>query len=182
MTEQLMEIGARLKALREIMDYTPQLLAEKMEMQESEYLKYEKGEMDFSFSFLYTAANILGVDVLDLMSGESPKLARMTVVRDGQGYDISRRKAYNYKHLAYTFRDKKAEPFLVTVEPSEASPKLHDHDGQEFDYMLSGTMIFYLGDSITTLNAGDSVYYDSSIPHAMKAEGGAARFLAVVIK
>ncbi|MDR1558722.1 MAG: cupin domain-containing protein [Clostridiales bacterium] len=183
MTEQLKEIGARLSGLREIMEFTPARMAEKLKISEREYTAYEDGESDFSFSFLYNAANILGVDVLDLMSGESPKLSSYTIVRAGEGYNVSRRAAYDYKHLAYTFRQKKAEPFLVTVEPKDGEkPALHAHDGQEFDYMLSGSMLFYLNDMVTTLNAGDSVYYDSSAPHAMRAKDGAARFLAVVMK
>ena len=183
MTEQLIEIGARLSGMREIMEFTAAQMAEKLKVSETEYISYEKGESDFSFSFLYNAANILGVDVLDLISGETPKLSAYTIVRAGEGYDITRRKAYVYKHLAYTFRQKKAEPFLVTVEPKdEEKPALHTHDGQEFDYMLSGSMQFYLNDMITTLNTGDSIYYDSSLPHAMKANGATAQFLAVVIK
>jgi quercetin dioxygenase-like cupin family protein len=173
----------RLSALREIMELTPANLAERMNMPKADYLRYEKGEVDFSFSFLYKAANLLGVDVVDLMSGESPKLSLYTLVRAGDGYEINRRAAYDYKHLAYTFRNKKAEPFLVTVEPKpDENPTLHAHDGQEFDYMLSGTMVFFLGGTEITLNPGDSVYYDSSIPHAMKAGAEAARFLAVVLK
>ncbi|MDR3239479.1 MAG: XRE family transcriptional regulator [Clostridiales bacterium] len=173
----------RLAALREIMELSVQNMAEKMKIPEEEYLQYENGAVDFSFSFLYNAARILGVDVLDLMSGESPKLSVCTFVRAGQGYDITRRKAYNYKHLAYTFRNKKAEPFLVTVEPKpDEKPVMHAHEGQEFDYMLSGSMTFFLGETEAVLNAGDSVYYDASIPHAMRAEAGSAQFLAVVMK
>jgi quercetin dioxygenase-like cupin family protein len=183
-TEQLTEIGGRLSALREIMEYDSQTMADKLAVSVDEYLKYERGEMDFSFSFLYNAANILGVDVQDLISGESPKLSKYALVRAGEGYDITRRKAYEYKHLAYTFRNKKGEPFLVTVEPKQNGdmPTLHSHDGQEFDYMLSGSMLFYLDDTVMTLNPGDSIYYDSSVPHAMKTEDTAATFLAVVIR
>ena len=181
--EKLIEIGARLAALREIMEFSPADMAVKMKMPEAEYLRYEKGEVDFSFSFLYNAANLLGVDVLDLMSGESPKLSVCCLVRKGGGYDITRREAYEYKHLAYTFRGKKSEPFLVTVEPKpNETPVLHSHDGQEFDYMIEGSMTFLLGEKKMTLSAGDSVYYDSSVPHAMKADEKAARFLAVVMK
>jgi len=181
--EQLLEIGARLAGLREIVGFTPAGMAGKMNISEEEYSRYERGEVDFSFSFLYNAANLLGVDVLDLMSGESPKLSGCCLVRGGKGFDIARRKAYEYKHLAYTFRDKKAEPFLVAVEPKPGeTPKLHAHEGQEFDYMLEGAMTFYLGDKRMTLNAGDSVYYDSAIPHAMGADEKTARFLAVVMK
>ena len=189
MTEQLLEIGGRLGALRDIMNISAEKMAEEMKLGIDEYIAYEKGEKDFSFSFLQNAANIFGVDVVDIISGESPKLTKCTVVRSGEGYDIIRRKAYNYKHLAFTFRDKKAEPFMVTVEPS---PKfgaknseliLHSHEGQEFNYMVSGSMEFHLDNKIYELKTGDSVYFDSGIPHAMKAVGEQpAKFIAVVIK
>ncbi len=75
MTEQLIEIGKRLLTLREIMEISQEDMAEKMEMDLTAYDAFEKGEKDFSFSFLYNAAGILDVDVLDLISGESPKLS-----------------------------------------------------------------------------------------------------------
>jgi quercetin dioxygenase-like cupin family protein len=184
MTEQLKEIGTRLAALRDICEMSAADIDGKMGMPEEEYASYEKGEKDFSFSFLYNAASILGVDVLDIMSGESPKLSICTVVRKGGGYAIRRRSAYDYHHLAYTFRKKKAEPFMVTVEPKDDDvPTLHDHTGQEFNYMVSGSMRFFIGDISYDLNEGDSVYFDSGVPHAMKALGGKpAQFIAVVMK
>jgi len=185
MTEQLSEIGGRLAALRDIMDIPTEKMAEDMKTDIDEYIAYEQGERDFSFSFLQNAANILGVDIVDIISGESPKLTKCSLVRKDKGYDIIRREAYDYKHLAFTFRDKKAEPFMVTVEPKKDSgePVLHSHEGQEFNYMVSGTMEFYLDNNIYELNEGDSVYFDSGIPHAMKAVGNQpAKFIAVVIK
>jgi quercetin dioxygenase-like cupin family protein/DNA-binding XRE family transcriptional regulator len=184
MTDQLQEIGGRLGALRDIFDITVEKMAEKMKISVDEYSAYERGQRDFSFSFLQNAAQIFNVDVVDIISGESPKLTKCALVRNGEGLDIERRKAYDYKHLAFTFSNKKAEPFLVTVEPKQGEkPVLHSHEGQEFDYMLSGKMEFYFDDITYVLNEGDSVYFDSSVPHAMKAVGGqAAKFLAVVIK
>ncbi|WP_031516738.1 cupin domain-containing protein [Desulfofalx alkaliphila] len=177
-------MGARLSMLRESMGFTPEQIVEELDIPLEDYLLYEAGKKDFSFSFLYNVASVLGVDVLDIISGESPKLSLCSVVRAGGGYDINRRKAYSYKHLAYTFRDKKAEPFLVTVEPSgDATPERHSHEGQEFNYMVSGSMKFFIGDMVYTLNEGDSVYFDSSVPHAMKTLGDTpAKFLAIVIK
>jgi quercetin dioxygenase-like cupin family protein len=184
MTDQLMEIGGRLSALRDIMDIPAKKMAEEMKLSIDEYIAYERGEKDFSFSFLYSAATILGVDVVDIISGESPKLTLCTLVRKGEGYDIARREAYDYKHLAFTFSKKKAEPFMVTVEPKEDSTvTLHSHAGQEFNYMVSGSMEFHLDNISHELNEGDSIYFDSSVPHAMKAVGGQpAKFIAVVIK
>ena len=184
MTDQLTEIGGRLKALRNIMDISTEKMADDLKLGIDEYSAYERGERDFSFSFLFNAANLLGVDVLDIMSGETPKLTKCALVKKGEGYDIARREAYGYKHLAYTFSKKKAEPFMVTVEPNKAAEVvMHAHEGQEFDYMVSGKMEFYLEDIVYEIGEGDSVYYDSSLPHAMRAIGDqTARFLAVVIK
>ena len=184
MTNQLLEIGDRLKGLRNIMDISTEKMAEHMKLRADEYVAYERGERDFSFSFLSNAASILGVDVVDIISGETPKLSTCSLVKKGEGYDITRRAAYDYKHLAFTFRKKKAEPFLVTVEPNKGGEvTLSSHPGQEFNYMLSGCMEFHLDTMVYELNEGDSVYYDSSVPHAMKAIGGqAAKFIAVVIK
>ena len=187
MTEQLSEIGGRLGALRDIMDIPAEKMAADMKLSVDEYIAYERGERDFSFSFLQNAATIFGVDIVDIISGESPKLTKCAVVRKGEGYDIIRRKAYDYKHLAFTFSNKKAEPFMVTVEPKQDSELtelvLHSHEGQEFNYMVSGSMEFYLEDKFYELSEGDSVYFDSGIPHAMKAVGEQpAKFIAVVIK
>ena len=182
MTEQLLEIGERLKGLRNIMGIPIEKMAQKMKLNAEEYIAYENGQRDFSFSFISNAANILGVDVVDIISGDSPKLTGCALVKKGEGYDIMRREAYDYKHLAFTFRNKKAEPFLVTVQPKKTEKiDLNSHEGQEFNYMLSGSMEFYFGNMMYELNEGDSVYYDSSIPHAMKAVGGQeAQFIAVV--
>ncbi|MCL2485058.1 MAG: XRE family transcriptional regulator [Endomicrobia bacterium] len=182
MNEQLKDIGLRLSGLRNIAEMTPEAFCEKTGITVQDLAAYEKGELDFSFSFLYKAAKILGVDVIDLMSGDSPHLSDWTIVRKGEGYSIDRRAAYKYNHLAFTFRNKKAEPFMVTVEPKEEKPSLQSHDGQEFNLMISGRMKFYIANSEYVLEPGDSVYFNSSIPHAMQAlDNAPVKFLAVVI-
>ena len=185
MTEQLREIGGRLAALRDINGIGGEELASRCGISEEQLEAYERGESDFSFSFLYNAAHIVGVDVVDLMSGDSPKLSGCCLTRAGQGYAIDRRAAYSYRHLAFTFRNKLAEPFLVTVEPKNetAAPEQHAHVGQEFNLMVEGRMRLFMGSISYDLNPGDSVYFDSAQEHAMRAlDGKAARFLAVVMQ
>lgn len=183
MTKQLKDIGMRLAALREISEMEVSDIAAKLDITPEEYLSYESGKSDFSFSFLYNAADLFGVDVLDIISGQSPQLSVCCVVRGGNGYEITRNKAYDYMHLAYTFRDKKAEPFLVTLTPNRKKPEMHGHDGQEFNYVVKGKMKFFIGEQAYELAEGDSVYFDSAVPHAEEAVGDEpTRFIAVVIK
>ncbi len=183
MNEQIKDIGMRLAFLREDMEMTVEEMAEKLGIDVETYLSYEDGSMDFSFSFIYNAADILGVDVLDLISGDAPTLSMCCAVKRGKGYSVKREHEYDYKHLAYTFRNKKAEPFLVTITPDDKPPVMKCHEGQEFNYVLSGKMKFYIGDICYELSKGDSVYFDSGVPHAEVALGDKqAQFIAVVIK
>jgi len=184
MSDQLQQMGERIKALREILEISPEDVARRCDITPEEYSEYEHGSRDFSFSFLSNVAGVFGVDVLDIMSGDSPKLSTACVVRKDEGFQVNRRAAYDYKHLAFTFRDKLAEPFMVTVEPKgDHKPDLHAHDGQEFNYVVKGQMTFFIGDISYILDEGDSIYFDSGVPHAMKANNDrACKFLAVVMK
>lgn len=183
MNPQLAEIGMRLMALREICGISTEDMSKRLDMNVDSYLAYEKGDADFSFSFLYNAADILGVDVLDIMSGDTPKLSTCTVVKKGKGYSVKENSQYGYTHLAHTFRNKKGEPFLVSVEPSDKTPVMHEHEGQEFNYILSGQIKFFIGEVSYILSEGDSVYFNSSVPHAELAIGDEkAEFIAVVMK
>lgn len=183
MNDQIKDIGMRLRFMREDCDFTVKDMAEKLNVSEKDYEAFENGDKDFSFSFIYNAADVLGIDVLHLISGDSPTLSMCCMVKKGNGYSVKRAHEYDYKHLAYTFRDRKSEPYLVTITPDEKPPVMHGHEGQEFNYVLSGKMKLYIGDISYELSKGDSIYFDGSIPHAEVAMGEKqTEFIAVVIK
>lgn len=123
MEKKILMIAERIRALREIMDVTAADMAKVTGVTEAEYLEYEKGMHDFTFSFLYSAANKLGIDIVDLMTGQTPTLSVCSFVKNGEGLKMERRKEYRYEHLAYIFKNKKMEPFLVTVEPKDTDAK-----------------------------------------------------------
>lgn len=184
MQDTIKDIAIRILDLREICGMTQEQVAAESQIPLDIYKEYETGERDFSFSHLFNIANTLGVDISDLLTGESPKLRGYILTRSGKGLAFDRRKAYHYQHLAYNFRDKKAEPFIVVAEYDGKleGKTAHSHEGQEFDYMLEGHMKIVLGGNELYLGPGDSIYYDSSLPHAMYAIESDARFIAVVIK
>jgi transcriptional regulator with XRE-family HTH domain len=182
MTDQLKDIGNRLSALRGIAELKPEDFCEKTGCTMAELAAYEKGELDFSFSFLYNAARVLNVDVVDLMGGDSPRLFNWCLTRKGEGYAINRTEAYKYLHLASTFRDKMAEPFLVTAEPKLEKTVQHSHEGQEFMWMVEGRVRFMISSMDYVLEPGDSMYFNASIPHAAEAlDNKPAQFIAVVM-
>ncbi len=182
--EQLQAIAMRIRELREIDGLSAPDVAQKAGIGLAEYEAYETGKSDFSFSHLFNIAKVLGVDISDLLTGESPKLHGYILTRADEGLIFNRRDQYVYHHLAYNFKNKLAEPFIVTVsEDGKGKEKqAHSHEGQEFDYILSGTLKIVLGGQELFLKQGDSIYYDSSLAHVMYALEGECRFIAVVIK
>ena len=182
--EQLRLIALRIRDLRDIAGLSTQEGAARTGISLEEYEAYETGTRDFSFSHLFNIAEALGVDISDLLTGESPKLHGYVLTRAGTGLKFNRREQYVYHHLAYNFRDKLAEPFIVTVSRDEpgAEKQAHSHEGQEFDYVLDGKLKIVLGGNELFLQAGDSLYYNSALPHVMYALEGDCRFIAVVIK
>ena len=181
---QIQLIAMRIADLRDISGMTQEQVAEKSGVPLEDYAAYETGEKDFSFSHLFNIAETLGVDISDLLTGESPKLRGYVLTRSGKGLAFDRRKQYHYQHLAYNFAHKLAEPFIVTVEqdPPGVVKQAHSHEGQEFDYVLEGYLKIVLGGNELMLSPGDSIYYDSSLAHAMYAVEGDCKFIAVVVK
>ncbi len=185
MESRLKEIAARLKELREIMGKSVAEMAALTGITEDEYNAIEAGESDFSFTFIHKCAQTFGVDATDILKGSSPTLSSFSVTKNGEGLPIVRRKGFNYNNLAPLFKNKTAEPFVVTAayheEEQEMPIKLSTHAGQEFDYVLEGSLKIQIDDHVEILNAGDSVYYNSGTPHGMIAYGADCKFLAVVI-
>jgi len=73
----------------------------------------------------------------------------------------------------------------VTVEPKPEAHKFYKntHPGQEFNLVLEGAMELFIGGKTITLEEGDSIYFDSTQPHGMKAVGDkAVRFLAFTVE
>jgi len=187
MEPRIAEVARRIRALREDADLTMQEMAEAANLTVAEYAALEAGDNDPSFTTLYRCADKLGVDIIDLLTGEAPHLTGYSVVRAGEGLSMKRRAGFEYLHLAPNFKHKLAEPFVVTapyLESEQDKPiSLSRHDGQEIDYVLSGRLRFAHGDHVEELGAGDTVYYDSSFGHGMIATGGEpCTFLAIVIK
>lgn len=95
---------------------------------------------------------------------------------------MERRKAYKYQALGAGFIGNKSEVFEVTVEPGDKAISLNSHTGQEFNYVLQGTMQLHIAGNDLVLYEGDSIYFDASKPHGMKAlNGEKVVFLAVIL-
>lgn len=187
MEPRLAEAAARIKSLREDGGISVEEMAEFTGRSVDEYIAQESGESDLSFTFLYKCADKLGVDVIEILTGETPHLTGYSATRLHDGFSIKRRAGFEYLHKAPHFKHKLAEPFLVTapyIEDEQDKPiHLSYHKGQEIDYILSGKLKFAFEEHEEVLGPGDLLMYDSGRGHGMIATGGEdCTFLAIVIK
>lgn len=184
MDEQIKQIAERLRGLREVLELTADELAAQCDIPAGEYRMSESGEYDISVSMLQKIARQYNVALDALMFGEEPKMSAYFVTRAGKGVSIERTKVYKYQSLASGFIHRDADPFIVTVEPKDDNTPMHynSHNGQEFNYVLSGRMLISIDGKDQILNEGDSIYFNSKLLHGMKAlDGKKVMFLAVIL-
>lgn len=184
MNEQLKQIGERIKGLRESLELSSEEVARRCSLPLEVYVEYESGMQDISVSTLNVIAEQMGVGLSELMFGEEPKMSAYFVTRSGQGLSVERVKAYKYQSLAAGFQNRKVQPFLVTVEPKDESEafNMNTHAAQEFNLVVEGRMQICIAGKKIILEEGDSIYFDSTQPHGMKAlDGKAVKFLAIII-
>ena len=181
MSDELRQVAARIRELREISDYTVDEVAKEAGIDPALYQSYEDSGEDIPISTLYRLANLYHVSMAELLTGSSPHIDTYTVVPAGQGVKIDRYPGYNFQGLAYNFKNKIMEPMVVTVDPCDGDPELVHHRGQEMNLVLEGEIEVIFDDKRLRLQPGDSIYFDPTHPHGQKALGGKpARFLTVI--
>lgn len=184
MDEQIKQIGERLKGLREVLDIPADEVAQLCDISLEHYMKIEAGEADPSVYRLSKISKRYGISLDVLLFGEEPRMSSYFLTRKGQGLSVERRKEYKYQSLASGFRGRKVDPFLTQVDPLPDGESFHknSHEGQEFDYIVEGRMEITIGEKVMTLGEGDSIYFDASQPHCMRAIGDEpVKFLCMVI-
>lgn len=182
--DALKQIAKRLHGLRDSLELTIDEMAAECGVSVETLEKYESGEHDIPVSFLQRLASRKGVELAALLFGEEPKMSTYYVTRNGKGVKVERTEAYSYMDLASGFRQRNMAPFLVSIAPDHTAGTIHSpnhHDGQEFNYVLEGELEIRIGKKITVLKAGDSVMFDSTIPHALRAIGDKdAKIIAII--
>lgn len=182
--DELIQLSHRLKGLRDSLDLTLEQLAEECGIEPETLAKYESGKHDIPVSFLHRLASLKGLELTSILFGEEPRMSNYYITRSGKGVKVERRKAYFYQDLAAGFRQRKMVPFLVKISPdhtagTKQSP--NTHEGQEFNYVLEGELEITIGNKTTILEPGDSVIFDSTIPHALRAVSDVDAKVIVII-
>ncbi|HEX8914040.1 MAG TPA: XRE family transcriptional regulator, partial [Humisphaera sp.] len=146
--------------------------------------KIEHGKASPPMATLLRVAAALGVDADVLFApdaGVAPDASVHTAA--GQGVPVRDDTAGPGRALlalAANRHHKLMEPFVVTLEPGQASAERRlTYPGEEFVYVLDGELDYAVGDETFSLKPGDGLYFNATRPHGAVARGGKARFVRV---
>ncbi|WP_319500075.1 XRE family transcriptional regulator [uncultured Draconibacterium sp.] len=182
------KIGNKIKEFREFRQLSRGDLAIQANLDEAQLQLIEDEGNVPSLGVLIKISRAMGVRIgtfLDDQETIGPALVNAGKAKETLSFstkDESTREHLNFFSLAQAKSGRHMEPFLVEIEPAEESDyKLSSHEGEEFIYVLEGSIEINYGKEVYLLQQGDTIYLDSVVAHNIHAAGDqAAKILAVV--
>ena len=183
-------IGEKITNVREMKNISIEDMASRSGLS-VEQIKRIEGNEDFpSLAPLIKIARVLGVRLgtfLDDQQELGPVVCRKESRENTEGIGFTNNAVTKHKYMSYhaLSQDKSGrhmEPFIIDVESSQEADFLFStHEGEEFIYVITGTIEINYGKNVYVLNEGDSIYYDSIVAHHVHAASGStAKILGVI--
>ncbi|MFW5755667.1 MAG: helix-turn-helix domain-containing protein [Tangfeifania sp.] len=182
------KLGKKIKQFREFRQLSRENLAVNANLDIRQLEKIEEKGFMPSLGHLIKISRALGVRIgtfLDDQEQVGPAVTKAGGEKKSLSFstkDEQTREHLNFFSLAQDKAGRHMEPFIVEIEPSKESDyKLSTHEGEEFIYVLDGSIEINYGKDIYQLEKGDTIYIDSVVAHNVHAAGSkSAKILAVV--
>lgn len=175
-------VARRLAALRAESKLTLREVAERTGLSDAYLNRVERQKTPINIANLEKVAAAFGVSLASFFDADAARQP-LVVTRAGTGRKVRfrGRSGFRVELLADLKKGKLMEPLLVDLASARGKVPVQSHPGQEFNYVLEGRCTFSFGKERLELEAGDSVYFDASVPHVCQARGtGPARLVAIV--
>ncbi len=178
-------VGTQVRAMRTALGMKLSDLAAAAGLSQGMLSKVENGQSSPSLATLQALAQALNIPLSSFFTKFDQK-SEATHVRAGHGLTIERRgssKGHRYQLLGHGLRSElNVEPYLVTLDEGSDAYPIFQHEGVEFLYMIEGAVDYAHGDRTYEMRPGDSLFFDSGIPHGpLRLRSLPARFLSVII-
>ena len=183
------QVGDKIRQLREINGMSIEELAAKSQISVELAESLESGALIPSLTPLLKIAKALNIRLgtfLDDAPQSGPVVSKSdnldnVISFSGKNRDLTE-SVLDFYSLASGKSDRHMEPFIIDVHPPKTDDyKLSSHEGEEFIYVMDGEIEVLYGKETYLVYTGDSIYYDSVVPHDLHAHGYKdAKILAVV--
>lgn len=173
-----LKIGQKIRKIRQVRRLTLQDLSAATGLSKPLLSQIENEQVIPPLATLLRVSKALKVPLNNLIQDETGE-NKYVVVRAGERREGSWRPPHSGKHQPYVYQplgkgkdNRSFEPFLLEIEPRPGDEDvLVFHEGEEFIFLLEGTLNVYYRDEVVTLHPGDSIYFDSDEPHGFLAIG-----------
>jgi transcriptional regulator with XRE-family HTH domain len=172
-------VGDRLRGIREIQGLPLERLAKLSGLDEKHLADIESKKVIPDLHAIIRLSKALRVGtglLLDEASG-----FHYSVTRHGEQTRTKEKRTYMYQSLSTGVKSRHMEAFMVTLENSYWPDDSSFHDGEEFLIVQEGEIEIKLGTRVETLRTGDSIYYLSSIPHALRSVASKPSVILAVV-
>ena len=167
---QLCSFGARLQELRLRHNLTLQALADRSGLSKAFLSRLESGDRQASIAAVLTLSRIFGVSLASLFESE-PEIDPCIIVRGAEAAE-HKVNGLTYVTLSKANQHFKLQPIRVKVSRYRRGSEHFHHEGEEWIYVLSGSLTLSLGGKSYDLDSGDAAHFDSRLPHRLIARGG----------
>jgi transcriptional regulator with XRE-family HTH domain len=161
-------IGVQIRGLRKRLDITAAELAHQAGISAGMLSKIENGSVSASLESLESLARALNVPLTSFFATYEGR-RDCSYVPSGHGVTIERRgtkAGHQYQLLGHSIAGNLVvEPYLITLSKEAEPYPIFQHEGIEFIYMLTGSVVYRHADKTYTLKPGDSLMFDSAAPH-----------------
>ncbi|WP_320171396.1 XRE family transcriptional regulator [Maridesulfovibrio sp.] len=179
------KVGQRIKTFREKQGLSIEDFSERTGLGLEFLGAVEEKDMYPSLGPLLKIARALGVRLgtfLDDHVSKDPIIIKLDEREEefSMHSDMEHTASMKYFSLGKGKSDRHMEPFFIEIEPEDTEPKLTSHEGEEFIIVVSGKLKVVYGKEESVLQAGDSVYFNSVVPHYVAAHGEKCDIYAVL--
>jgi quercetin dioxygenase-like cupin family protein len=169
-------IGAKIKAARTAKKTPLERIANETGFSVDYLKQVEAGKAMPPVGAILQISRALEIDSAALLKEPESQLERRIKAH------TKRTENYAYTTLTPGAENKHLKAFRVVVEAQQVHTGVgYHHEGEEFNYVLSGKVEVTVGDHVNTLSAGDSLHFNSGIPHKLRSVSDVRAELIVVI-
>jgi transcriptional regulator with XRE-family HTH domain len=165
---QLQSFGARLRELRLKRGWTLEELACRSGLSKAFLSRLESGDRQASIAAALTLSRIFDISLASLFESQLATEPCVIVRTAAVAKTVN---GLQYTPLSNAGRFFNLQPIKVTVPLSRHGDEHYHHDGEEWIYVLSGSLTLSLAGKTYDLAPGDAAHFDSRLPHRLIARG-----------
>lgn len=156
-----MEIGEKIRDLRQGCDLTQEELADRCELTKGYISQLENDLTSPSIATLIDILSALGTNLKEFFADDADE----KIVFSENEFIEKEEEGYILNWLVPNAQKNMMEPVLMELKPKSATGEDIPHEGEEFGYVVEGEITVVFGKKKHTCKKGESFYFESNKPH-----------------